>query len=198
MSSARDKRKPRAYGPVATESPADRPGEDAVDRHVRRWSGWDALTFDPDIEAAVTRIQHIDRYLTRTTREAVAEVGLESHEYQTLHHLLIRDTPGYAATGDLARSAGVSAAAMTTRIDRLAQRGLVTRRPSEDDRRVIEVQVTDAGYARWHRAMNRRGAAEAALFAEMPAQEVARLATLLRKALLAAEAAQRPSEKEST
>ena len=186
-SSAPADRRPHAVGPVVAGPQAKARGEDAVDLHVRRWAGWDDIHFDPDVEAVVTRIAHLDGYLSRTTATAVREVGLEKQDYGTLHALLIRDTPGYATTGELAEGARVSNASMTARVDRLVRLGLVRRHPSEDDRRVIHVEVTDRGFATWKTAMALRGAAEDALLADLSAADVKRLSGLLRKVLRSAE-----------
>jgi len=163
------------------------PGEDSVDRHVQRWIAWDALELDEDVEAVVTRIQWIGAHLRRATAAAVAEVGLDLSRYQTLHRLMIRDTPGYATIGDLARALRVSPAAMTNRVDALEAAGLVRRSPSEDDRRCIHVEATDAGYDLWLRATRLRGRAEDALLATMPVTHRRALAALLRRLVLAVE-----------
>lgn len=180
-------RRPRAVGPVRTAAPEPVPGEDSVDRHVQRWIAWDALELDEDVEAVVTRIQWIGAHLRRTTAAAVAEVGLDLSGYQTLHRLMIRDTPGYATIGDLARSLHVSPAAMTNRVDTLEASGLVRRTPSEDDRRCVHVETTDAGYELWLRATRLRGRAEDALLAAMPVTDRRALAALLRRLVLAVE-----------
>lgn len=114
-------------------------------------------------------------------------VGLERHDYRTLHVLLIRATPGFATIGDLAASARVSKATMTGRVDRLERLGLVRRIPSEDDRRVVTVQITDRGFDRWKRAMRLRGEAEESLLADLSRTDLRRLSALLRKVLLTAE-----------
>lgn len=180
-------RRPRAVGPVRTTRPASVPGEDSVDRHVQRWVGWDALELDADVEAVVTRIQRINAYLERTTAAAVAEVGLDLPAYRTLHRLMIRDTPGYATIGELARDSHVSPAAMTNRVDALEAARLVRRSPSEDDRRRIVVQATDTGYGLWLRATRLRGRAEDAVLATMPVADRRRLAAQLRRLVLAIE-----------
>lgn len=180
-------RRPVAVGPVESDHPRRRPGEDSVDRHVRRWSEWEDLGFDPLVEEVITRIQRLDGLLGQDYREAVRAVGLELHDYDTLHALHIRDTPGYATTGELAAATGVSPATMTGRVDRLVRNGLVTRTPSEDDRRVVNVQVTDEGFSLWRQAMGRRGAADEALLEGVPIERLRQLANLLRDVLLAAE-----------
>lgn len=58
--------------------------------------------------------------------------------------LLLADPSGLTVT-ELASRFGVSASAMTGMVDRLAKSGLVERRRSEQDRRVVWIQATDAG-----------------------------------------------------
>ena len=41
----------------------------------------------------MTRIGRLQRYLKGTMQMAVAEVGIQDFEYETLHSLMIRDTP---------------------------------------------------------------------------------------------------------
>ena len=56
------------------------------------------------------RIATLDRYFTRAKQAALIDVGLQDFEYDTLHRLMIRDTPGRASPGDLARDLEVSGA----------------------------------------------------------------------------------------
>ena len=42
----------------------------------------------------VERIGAIARYLKSTKKDALADTGLQDFEYDTLHLLMIRDTPG--------------------------------------------------------------------------------------------------------
>jgi DNA-binding MarR family transcriptional regulator len=164
--------------------------EDFADRHVARWRDhWIDIDFDDEIEAATVRLMHLDRYLTRVTRAAVRQVGLQDYEYETLHRLMIRDTPGRASPGALAESLGVSAAGMTGRIDSLERAGHVKRTPSETDRRRIDVEATQAGVTVWRQAMALRGEAEVALMSRLTRGELATLNRLLKKLALYAEEA---------
>ena len=103
---------------------------DWTDRHVARWRDhWVDVPFDDDVEGVVVRIGRLQRYLKGTMQRAVTEVGLQDFEYETLHSLMIRDTPGTASPTDLAEELGVSGAGMTGRLDKLEQAGWVQRRP---------------------------------------------------------------------
>lgn len=164
--------------------------EDWTDRHVARWKDhWLDLDLDDRVEGVVTRIHRIDRYLGLAKRHAVAEVGLTDFEYDTLHTLMIRDTPGAASPTDLADDLGVSGAGVTGRLDGLEKKGWIRRIPSVDDRRRILVEATKDGIAIWRKAMDIRGDAEQNLAEAMTDGELATLDRLLKKMTVRSEQA---------
>ncbi|HWI21753.1 MAG TPA: MarR family transcriptional regulator, partial [Baekduia sp.] len=57
------------------------------------------------------------------------------------------DVEGEAVAGDLAKAAGLSPASISTMLDNLERDGIVERRRSGDDRRVVVVTLTDSGRA---------------------------------------------------
>jgi DNA-binding MarR family transcriptional regulator len=159
--------------------------EDWAGRHVARWHDhWLDLTFDEETEAAVVRIGRIARHVSRAKQRAVAEVGLTDFEYDTLHHLMIRDTPGSASPTELADDLGVSGAGMTGRLDGLERAGWIRRSPSIDDRRRVLIEVTKEGLDIWKRAMAIRGDTEEELAGALTGRELATLNRLLKKMTL--------------
>ena len=162
--------------------------EDWTDRHVARWRDhWLELDLDEDVEGVFTRVGRIARHLREAKARALAEVGLTDFEYDTLHALMIRDTPGSASPTELAAELGVSGAGMTGRLDGLEKAGWIRRIPSVDDRRRVIVEVTRQGLTVWRRAMDIRGAAEHDLAGALTARQLATLNRLLRKMTLHAE-----------
>ena len=162
--------------------------EDWTDRHVARWRDhWLDLKFDDQVEGAMVRIGRIARYLRDDKQRAVAGVGLTDFEYETLHVLMIRDTPGSASPTELAEELGVSGAGMTGRLDGLERSGWIRRTPSVEDRRRVIVEATRAGMDIWRRAMDLRGRTEDDLAAALSERELATLNRLLRKIALRAE-----------
>lgn len=165
--------------------------EDWTDRHVARWRDhWLDVDFDDDVEAIVVRIGRLRRHFQATTQAAVAEVGLQDFEYDTLHQLMIRDTPGLASPSALAEDLGISNAGMTGRLDALEKAGWIQRRAAADDRRRVQVEATKSGMAIWRRAMHLRGAAEDAVVHVLDPAERATLAGLLKRMTLVAEASE--------
>jgi len=163
--------------------------KDAADLHVERWRDhWVDITFDDEVEALTVRVINIARYLRETKQAAVAELGLQDFEYRTLHHLMIRETPGHASPGALAQDLGVSNAGMTGRLDTLEKKGWIKRIPGAGDRRRVDIEVTRAGATVWRRAMALRGNAEDELAGALSRRELASLNRLLKKLALHIEA----------
>jgi DNA-binding MarR family transcriptional regulator len=167
--------------------------KDAADLHVERWRDhWIDITFDDEVEALTVRVHHLDRFLRETKQAALLEIGLQDFEYDTLHALMIRDTPGHASPGALAKDLKVSNAGMTGRLDGLEKQGWIKRIPASDDRRRVDVEVTRAGAAVWRRAMALRGTAEDELAAALTRKELVTLNRLLRKMTLLVESDESP------
>jgi DNA-binding MarR family transcriptional regulator len=155
--------------------------KDAADLHVERWRDhWIDITFDDEVEAMTVRVLNLARYLREAKQAALAETGLQDFEYDTLHTLMIRETPGHASPGQLAQDLGVSNAGMTGRLDGLERKGWVKRMPGAEDRRRVDVEVTRTGAAIWRRAMALRGTAEDELGAALSRRELVTLNRLLR------------------
>ena len=147
--------------------------KDGADLHVERWRDHWVLDeeFDDDVEAMTVRLNEIVGWFKSTTKTALAEVGLQDFEYNTLHALMIRETPGMASPGELAQTLGVSNAGMTGRLDGLEKRGWLKRLPGEHDRRKVDVEITRAGVKIWREAMHLRGTAEDEVAAVLTPEE---------------------------
>ena len=79
--------------------------------------------------------------------EELATLGheLTFSQYITLKKL----ADGTAGVTDLARAAEVNPGAMTRLLDKLEARGLISRVADPDDRRAINIHLTDAGLVIW-------------------------------------------------
>jgi DNA-binding MarR family transcriptional regulator len=78
------------------------------------------------------------------TQHTLAELGITSTQ-ASIMFMLARGR-GLAAA-DLAREYGIDASTVTRLIDRLEARGLLNRVRSEEDRRVVNLEVTERGMA---------------------------------------------------
>jgi DNA-binding MarR family transcriptional regulator len=78
------------------------------------------------------------------TQHTLAELGITSTQASVM--FMLASGRGLAAA-DLAREYGIDASTVTRLIDRLEARGLLNRVRSEEDRRVVNLEVTDRGMA---------------------------------------------------
>ncbi|GAA4565120.1 MarR family winged helix-turn-helix transcriptional regulator [Planotetraspora kaengkrachanensis] len=165
--------------------------DDSVDRHIARWRG--KAPFDERVEAIVTRMQFLVRHLSRGKDAALAMVGLQDFEFETLHRLASRGEGGGATPSELAAELKLSPAGMTGRLDTLEKAGLVRRVRSEEDRRRVDVELTDEGRATWLKAMGVRGEAEDDMVGVLTRADQEVLAALLKRMLLQVEEPGSPS-----
>jgi DNA-binding MarR family transcriptional regulator len=155
-------------------------GADEVDRIVSDWE-----RERPDLDFAplqvLSRVARLSKHLDRARRQAFARSELESSEFDVLSALRRAGAPYRLSPKQLLQQTLVSSGTMTNRIDRLVERGLVSRQTDPNDGRGILVEMSPAGLTRVDAAITRLVDAETELLAGLPAAEQKRLAGLLRK-----------------
>ena len=158
---------------------------DEVDEHVARWQRFWADTdgFDANVEGAITRMQHIVRTMRADSARAFAGSPFTLEDYQTLHTLLVQPYPVQATPAQLAEALHVTRAAVTSRLDRLADAGLITRDVDTADRRRVIVRPTVAGRAAWDHNVYEGMARERQLFSALDAEDMRQLNAILRKVI---------------
>jgi len=148
---------------------------------------------DLDVEGIIERIGGLNRRFKRGMEAVVAEHGLSLEEWHSLSRLRL-DEQGRTSPGELASELDISSGAMTSRLDRLEEAGLIRRLRDPEDRRSVVVEITDAGREAWDRAASVAGRREAFLASALTKAEQRQLNGLLRKLMLAFEARE-PSPK---
>lgn len=152
---------------------------DEVDRIVEAWR-----RERPDLDVAplsvLSRVTRLARHLDLARRNAFARHQLEVWEFDVLSALRRAGEPYQLSPGTLVAQTLVTSGTMTNRIDRLAERGLVERRPAPGDRRGVLVHLTDEGRARVDAAMEDLLRVEHELLAGLADDDRRRLADLLR------------------
>jgi DNA-binding MarR family transcriptional regulator len=164
-----------------------REAEDGVDQHVARWAAFwkDEPEFVPEVEGALVRMKQILRAIERSDTAAfAANEDFTLQDFKTLHILMIQPWPNEATPAQLAEAADVTRAAMTSRLDRLAETELITRQVDGADRRRVLVRPTQKGRERWNRHIFEGMARDQDALKALSAHELEQLNTLLRKVLL--------------
>jgi DNA-binding MarR family transcriptional regulator len=158
-------------------SSAEQP-TDSVGRMLPVWKH-ELPELDLGTEGIVERIQKINKYIGRLLDETLVEFGLDHGEWALLMALRRGGKPYRLSPGVLARYLGLSAAAMTNRLNRLEERGLIRRMPDASDRRGVIVELTDAGWQAWQDSVGAQARKEALIAAALSETDKTELNALL-------------------
>lgn len=147
--------------------------------HIR-WavSTWPQV--DPEVEGIVSRVDKINRYLQNAFRASLGQAGLTKEEWKVIMAL----SRGVRSHGWLCRDMDVSTGAMTNRLDKLEDRGLIRRVPDPDDRRGVLLELTEGGRERIDEYVDLGAGREKALLSGLSRAEKRELDALLTKLLL--------------
>lgn len=158
---------------------------DEVDEIVAAWR-----RERPDLDVAplevLSRVSRLADVLDERRAEAFVEHGLQAHEFDVLAALRRSGDPFELTAGELCALTHVTSGTMTSRLDRLTARKLVTRHPDPKDGRLVRVRLTALGRRRLDAAFAALVESERALLAALPAERHADLAAALRELLAAA------------
>lgn len=157
--------------------------QDAVDRLLGQWTR-EQPGLDCSGLAIVVRIQRLAKLMQQGAERVLAPLDLRLWEYDVLSALRRQGEPFVLPATELARAALLTSGAMTTRIDRLAEKGLVLREPRSCDRRGVNVRLTQAGLLRVDQALEARMRAAGQIVAALPPGQRAGLDAALRALLL--------------
>ena len=157
--------------------------EDAVDLILEQWA-----RERPDLDCApmgiIGRISQLQREVHLAQRATFARHGLDAPSFDVLAALRRAGTPYQLTPTALMRTALVTSGAITQRLDRLEEKGLITRERSEADGRAVVVSLTDAGWKALEEALPDHLETERRLLAGLSTDDRQQLADLLRRFLV--------------
>jgi DNA-binding MarR family transcriptional regulator len=157
--------------------------EDAVDQILEQWAGE-----RPDLDCApmgvIGRITQLQREVYLAQRTTFARHGLDAPSFDVLAALRRAGAPYQLTPTALMRSALVTSGAITQRLDRLEEKGLITRERSEADGRAVVVTLSAAGRAALDAALPDHLETERRLLEGLPTEDREVLAGLLRRLLV--------------
>ena len=158
--------------------------QDALDRILAQWA-----RERPDLDCSpmgiIGRISQLQREVYLAQRATFARHGLDVPSFDVLAALRRAGPPYQLTPTALMRSALVTSGAITQRLDRLEERGLITRQRSRDDGRAVVVSLTDAGRRALDGALPDHLETERKLLEGLTDADREQLAGLLRRLLVA-------------
>jgi DNA-binding MarR family transcriptional regulator len=142
---------------------------DEVDQLVEAWRR-ERPDLDVEPLQILSRVGRLAAILDDRRAAAFVEHGLQAHEFDVLAALRRSGDPFEMTAGELCVATHVTSGTMTSRLDRLAERKLVQRRPDAIDGRLVRVRLLDS---------------ERELLTHLPEATRERLAEMLRDLLMA-------------
>jgi DNA-binding MarR family transcriptional regulator len=126
---------------------------DHVDDLTEQWAR-ERPELDTSALRLSARIIRLERFLARRIQSDLDAVGLNDGEVNVLAALRRAGPPYQLTPTELYRGLLLSSGAMTNRLDRLEEAGLVQRSPDDDDRRRTRVALTERGRQTLDEAMD--------------------------------------------
>jgi DNA-binding MarR family transcriptional regulator len=165
-------------------SKADARPKDRLDERLQVWQR-EIPDLDLPTEGIVERIHILAHDFDRAMDETLAEHDLDRRSYWLLTHLRSVGPPYRHSAGELAEGLHLSSGAMTNRLDRLEEAGLVRRLPDPSDRRGVLIEPTEAGNLAWERCSGAAARREALIASALSDREKEGLHDLLRQLMRA-------------
>jgi DNA-binding MarR family transcriptional regulator len=157
---------------------------DAMDLILEQWG-----RERPDLDCApmgvIGRITQLQREVFLAQRATFARHGLDAPSFDVLAALRRAGEPYQLTPTALMRTALVTSGAITQRLDRLEEKGLITRGRSDADGRAVVVTLTEAGRTALDTALPDHLETERGMLAGLSDDERGQLAGLLRRWLIA-------------
>ncbi|MEW4528690.1 MarR family transcriptional regulator [Maioricimonas sp. JC845] len=156
---------------------------DRIDELIGHWQR-ERPDLDPQPMAVVGRILRLSGYLERRVNDTLKPFGLAVWGFDVLATLRRHGEPFAMAPKELMQATMLSSGAMTNRIDRLEESGLVERVPDPDDRRSVRVRLTRKGRSVIDKAIAARFQEADEALQSLPKRDRKQLADLLRTLLV--------------
>jgi DNA-binding MarR family transcriptional regulator len=153
--------------------------KDHIDHFLDRIA--DIPGLDYEVEGIVDRINSLQKRIHRTHEETLRAWDLTWGEWKVLTSLIHGECD---SPGDLCAELEVSSGAMTNRLDRLEEAGLVRRLRHPFDRRGVKLELTDDGRRVWTESASAQAEKEIHVASALTKREQQQLNALLRKLML--------------
>ncbi len=118
---------------------------DAIDRVVEQWDK-EKPELDTQPMAIMGRLMRIAKHMETRVAELHKQYDLKMGEFDVLATLRRAGAPYRLTPSALIESMMLTSGAMTNRLDKLENKGLIAREHSKEDRRSVTVELTSGGF----------------------------------------------------
>jgi DNA-binding MarR family transcriptional regulator len=138
---------------------------------------------DESIQRVITAVHRLSRRLNQWYDRQLVDLDISTNEYLVISELA--RSPGHAplTPSQLAAATNIAPSSMTHRLDRLVERGLITREQDPDNRTRVLIQMSDAGYALFVEVIRQSDTVESDVLAGLSDDEIETMAELLEKVI---------------
>ena len=154
----------------------------SIDELVGQWRA-ERPDLDVDAMATIARLLHLGGAVQRELAERAAAYDVLVPEADILFALRRSGPPFRLLPSKLSESLLVSSGTLTNRLDRLEAKGLIERHPNPEDRRSVEVALTERGRRLADEAVTQHVENETRMLASLTAKERRTLDQLTSKLL---------------
>ncbi|GIU09631.1 transcriptional regulator, MarR family [Shewanella morhuae] len=153
--------------------------QDGLDQIVKQWQQQGVIADLIPMEA-LGRIARLTKHIEVILLQCHAEFGLGQGEFDVLATLRRSGEPFTLSPSQLYQSMMLSSGAMTSRLDRLENKGLIERAHSKEDRRGVHVSLTAEGKALIDKALPQHIQCQSALLAGVSVEDRPMLLQILK------------------
>ena len=136
---------------------------------------------DESVQRVVTAVHRLSRRLTRWYDGQLADHHLSAGEWSVLSALGRLTGDGALTPSQLAAEGNIAPSSMTHRLDRMVERGLITRDTDPTNRTRVLVRLTDSGWQQFATAIREANVVESGLLVDLDDEQVDSLAELLER-----------------
>ena len=138
---------------------------------------------DESVQRVVTAVHRLARRLNQWYDRQLADLDISTGEWAVLSELARMGDGDALTPSQLAAAVNVAPSSMTHRLDRMLERGLISREPDPGNRTRVLVRMSDAGWQLYASAIRESNVVEADLIAGLSGEQTEQLAELLERVI---------------
>ncbi len=160
-----------------------RPPQTTEERYRADVAGYVAAGGEETVQRVITAIHGLQRRLGQWYAHQLIDLGLSQGEWAVLSRLATCDEGTVMTPSQLADAGSVAPSSMTHRLDRMTERGLVSRTTDPANRTRVLVSLTQEGWEMFSAAIKESDMLESDVLSPLNVRQREQLASLLEQVI---------------